>query len=56
MRKLAREWLYDADLPAEWETSVAEEFDAALADKKRDFVRTYREGRPADMPVVEWQR
>jgi hypothetical protein len=56
MKKLAREWLYDNDLPAEWENAVAREFDAAIEDRKIEFVRTYDEGRPADMPVVEWQR
>ncbi len=55
IRELAREWLYDADLPVEWEDSVAREFNAALNDRKFEILLTHREGRPADMPVVEWQ-
>ncbi|KKL72427.1 hypothetical protein LCGC14_2085080, partial [marine sediment metagenome] len=55
MRELAREWLYDADLPAEWETAVAEEFDAAIADRKLEIVSTHEQGRPYDTPLVEWE-
>ena len=52
--KMARNWLYDNDLPAEWEDAVALEFDAAIADRKIEIVRTHAEGRPAAMPVVDW--
>ena len=55
IRKLAQEWVYDADLPAEWENAVAWEFDAAIADKKIELVRTHKEGRPYDTPLVEWE-
>ena len=53
--KMARTWLYDADLPAGWEDSVAQEFDAAIADRKLEIVSTCQEGRPIDVAVVDWQ-
>ncbi len=56
MVKLARSWLEYKDLPAEWENAVALEFEAAITDCGQNFIDTHREGRPADMPVVEWQR
>ncbi len=52
--KMARSWLYDNDLPAEWEDAVALEFDAAIADRKIEIVRTHAEGRPADMAITTW--
>ena len=55
IRDMAIDWLADNDLPAEWEDSVAREFNAALNDRKFEILLTHREGRPADMPVVEWQ-
>ena len=55
MLKLALAWLYDNDLPAEWEDAVALEFDAAIEDRKLEIVSTHKEGRPADVLVVDWQ-
>ena len=54
IRELAREWLYDNDLPAEWENAVALEFDAAISDRKLEIVSTHEQGRPYDMALVEW--
>ncbi len=53
--KMARSWLYDNDLPAEWEDAVAQEFDAAIADRKIEIVSTHEQGRPYDTPLVEWE-
>ena len=55
IRDMAIDWLADNDLPAEWEDSVAKEFDAAIADRKIELVRTHEQGRPYDTPLVEWE-
>jgi hypothetical protein len=55
IRKMAFDWLLAEDLPAEWEDAVAQEFDAAIADRKIEFVRTNEQGRPYDTPLVEWE-
>ncbi len=56
MLKLARAWLYDNDLPAEWEEAVALEFDAALTDRQAEILTTDKEGRPYTMAVADWMR
>ena len=53
--KMARAWLYDNDLPAEWEDAVAQEFDAAIADRKLEIVSTHEQGRPYALSLVEWE-
>ena len=55
IRDMAIDWLADNDLPAEWEDSVAKEFDAAIADRKIELVRTHEQGRPYATPLVEWE-
>ena len=53
--KMARDWLYDNDLPEEWEDAVTEEFDAAISDRMAEILTTDKEGRPFAMPVVDWE-
>ena len=55
IRDMAIDWVADNDLPVEWEDSVAKEFDAAIADRKIELVRTHEQGRPYDTPLVEWE-
>ena len=53
--KMARTWLYDNDLPPEWEEAVAEEFDAAVSDRQAEILTTDKEGRPFAVSIVDWQ-
>ena len=55
IRDIAIDWIADNDLPVEWENAVAEEFDAAIADRKIELVRTHEQGRPYGTPLVEWE-
>jgi hypothetical protein len=55
MRELAEKWLYDNDLPADWENAVALELGAAIEDRQMEIITTHKEGRPPDMYVVDWR-
>jgi hypothetical protein len=41
-------------IPDGWLDALACDLDGALTDRLIEWVTTLKEGRPADMPVVEW--
>ncbi len=45
----------DALIPDDWVEALAQDLDAALADRQLEWMRTLKEGRPPTEAVVEWE-
>ena len=45
----------DALIPDDWIDALAQDLDAALADRLLEWMQTLKQGRPYDTPLVEWE-